>query len=94
MKYRLALRPTNISFFSLKAIHCEWDAWNLGECSAECGLGTQKNTRTKLVEEANGGTCSGQPEEVVECMIKECPGKSINFLSSKLISVKPISLKM
>ena len=46
----------------------------MGECSAECGMGTQTNTRTKLVEEANGGTCSGQPTEIVECMLKECPG--------------------
>jgi len=55
------------------AIHCEWNDWVLGECSAECGTGTQINTRTKSVEEANGGTCSGQPTEELECKLKECP---------------------
>jgi len=54
-------------------IHCEWDEWIVGDCSAECGFGTRTNTRTKLVEEANGGTCSGQASEIVECMEKECP---------------------
>jgi len=54
-------------------IHCEWGAWVLGKCSAECGMGTRNNTRDKIVEEANGGTCSGEPTEVEECMEKECP---------------------
>merc|ERR1712179_534223 len=54
-------------------IHCEWDEWVIGACSAECGVGTRTNTRVKLVEELNGGTCTGQPEEIEECMDKECP---------------------
>lgn len=54
-------------------IHCEWDKWIPGECSAECGTGTMTNTRTKLVEEANEGTCTGEPTEIVECKLKECP---------------------
>ena len=59
------------------AIHCEWGAWVIGKCSAECGIGTRTNTRDKIVVEANGGTCSGETTEVVECMEKECPGKLI-----------------
>jgi len=55
------------------AIHCEWDEWVEGECSAECGVGTKTNTRVKLVTEANGGTCDGQPTETLECKDKECP---------------------
>jgi len=54
-------------------IHCEWGEWVAGECSHECGEGTQVNTREKLVEEANGGTCTGKPNETVSCMLKECP---------------------
>jgi len=54
-------------------VHCEWSNWEKGECSKECGAGTQNNTRTKLVVEAHGGTCSGETTEVVECMVKECP---------------------
>ena len=30
--------------------------------------------RTKLVVEANGGTCTGKPNEVKECKLQECPG--------------------
>ena len=46
----------------------------IGECSRSCGTGTRTNNRTKLVEEANGGTCSGQPSEIVECNTQPCPG--------------------
>ena len=56
------------------AIHCEWSEWVLGECSAACGTGTRTNNRTKRVDEANGGSCSGKPTETKECMTKECPG--------------------
>merc|ERR1719322_972054 len=56
-----------------KVIHCEWDEWVIGECSRSCGTGTRTNNRTKLVEEANGGTCSGQPSEIVECNTQPCP---------------------
>merc|ERR1719400_2172731 len=55
------------------AVHCVWDDWVLGECSATCGAGTRTNTRVKLVEEANGGTCDGQPNEIEECQAGECP---------------------
>ena len=58
---------------SVLAVHCEWDNWVVGNCSAECGTGTRTNTRTKLVEESNGGTCTGQPTEVLQCQDKECP---------------------
>ena len=39
-----------LNIFSL-AIHCVWDNWVIGTCSAECGPGTRTNTRVKLVEE-------------------------------------------
>ena len=69
-------RQTKYLPFSL-AIHCVWDNWVIGTCSAECGPGTRTNTRVKLVEESNGGTCTGKDEEVLECMDKECPGTSL-----------------
>ena len=55
------------------AVHCEWDDWVEGDCSAECGTGTRTNTRVKLVEESNGGTCTGKPTEMLVCKDKECP---------------------
>ena len=33
------------------------------------------------MEEANGGTCTGKPTEIVQCKEKECPGK---YLVSKI----------
>ena len=62
------------------AIHCKWGAWVYGICSASCGTGTRTDTRVKIVEEANGGTCTGKPIEIVQCKEKECPGK---YLVSK-----------
>ena len=47
----------------------------MGECSTTCGAGTRTNTRVKLVEEANGGTCDGEPTEIEECQAGECPSK-------------------
>ena len=67
------------TFLLITVIHCEWDDWVIGECSRSCGTGTRTNNRTKLVEEANGGTCSGQPSEIVECNTQPCPG-IIKFL--------------
>ena len=32
------------------------------------------NTRTKTVEEANGGTCNGTSTETEECNTNNCPG--------------------
>ena len=65
---------------TLSAVHCVWDEWVLGECSAECGVGTRTNTRVKLVEEANGGTCDGQPTEIEECQAGKCPSKLLTFV--------------
>ena len=56
-------------------IHCVWKEWEEGDCSVTCGIGTKFNTRTKLVVEANGGTCSGQSMEIKECKSDECPGE-------------------
>ena len=61
--------------FYFKAIHCVWDEWVEGVCSYTCGTGNQINTRTKLVTESNGGTCTGQDIEIVECNTNPCPGE-------------------
>lgn len=68
---------TTSYYFHIIAINCEWGEWVIGKCSAECGTGTRTNTRDKIVEEANGGTCGGETTRVVECMEKECTGKLI-----------------
>ena len=58
-------------------IHCEWNDWVLGQCSAECGSGSRNNTRTKSVVEANGGTCDGQFWEIETCNTNPCPSKAL-----------------
>ena len=52
-----------------------WDEWVTGECSGTCGTGTRTNTRTKLVTESNGGSCTGLPTEIEECNANPCPGE-------------------
>ena len=67
---------THIFCNVMVAIHCVWNDWVQGECSKTCGTGTRTNHRTKLVDEEFGGTCSGQPSEIEECFITECPGNN------------------
>ena len=55
------------------AVHCVWDEWIEGSCSATCGIGTRTNTRVKLVHESNGGTCTGYSTENVMCEDQLCP---------------------
>ena len=78
-----SILPSLKHFLTFTARHCKWDDWVEGECSAACGVGTRNNTRTKSVVEANGGTCSGQPTETVECKIKDCP--SMQFILLRIL---------
>ena len=55
-------------------VDCEWGDWVEGDCSTTCGTGEQNNTRTKLVEEANGGNCTGGYTNIASCLDVECPG--------------------
>ena len=73
IKYMIIL-TANYKFW-IPAVHCVWDEWILGECSTTCGAGTRTNTRVKLVEESNGGTCDGKPTEIEGCQTGECPSK-------------------
>ena len=58
------------------AVDCEWDEWNVGECSKACGGGERTNTRDKKVEASNGGEeCSESAIVTESCNIDECPGK-------------------
>ena len=62
------------------AVHCVWDEWIEGSCSATCGIGTRSNTRAKLVHESNGGTCTGYSMENVMCEDQPCPSMYLYFL--------------
>jgi len=54
-------------------IHCQWNPWQWGPCSKTCGTGTKNATRTKLVEESNGGTCTGSDTKTDTCATNGCP---------------------
>ena len=59
----------------------EYGSW--GECSAECGGGTQSRTRScNNPQPANGGeTCMGEATESKDCNPDPCPGKISLILS-------------
>ena len=70
------------------AVHCEWSDWVEGECSDSCGTGTRIKTRTKLVTEAHGGTCTGNTTEIEECYSNPCPSKKLKYHIYTYHSVK------
>jgi hypothetical protein len=75
-------------------IHCQWNSWVIGECSATCGEGTRTNTRAKKVVEKDGGTCSGLSKETLSCEEKECASMSNQSLEKMLNLNKTIIIKM
>ena len=69
--------------YKLYVVDCEWGDWVEGDCSATCGTGEQNNTRTKLVEEAHNGTCTGGYTNVTSCLVVECPGMYLRLTFNK-----------
>ena len=69
----------NSSYFLFLAskIDCEWGEWQIGDCSKTCGKGSRTRTRTKIVEEANGGKCEGGSTMQEPCEEQDCPGNFI-----------------
>ena len=63
--YQLILDPV--------AVDCEWNEWNNPPCSQTCG-GSRLKTRTKKVQETNGGPCKGSLKEIEACGEAECIG--------------------
>ena len=58
-------------------VDCEWDDWQIGECSKECAGGVRTNTRAKKVEADHGGEeCQGVSSKTESCNVHECPGKN------------------
>ena len=61
------------------AVDCEWNDWQVGECSVTCAGGSRTNSRTKNIEESDGtdevGTCDGDATMVEDCNTQDCPRK-------------------
>ena len=56
------------------SVECEWGPWMTGECSATCGDGVQKMTRSILaVEQFGGKPCEGESSMEEPCSNEECP---------------------
>ena len=49
----------------------------MGTCSATCGKGNREKFRSKIVEEINGGVCSGDSETTEDCNERDCPSNYI-----------------
>ena len=70
----------------------DWSSWSA--CSVTCGNGNRIRTRSKIVEETNGGLCRGEAVQNELCNEKECPGiKSLNpLIKHKLLSIQEIKI--
>ena len=61
-------------------VDCQWGSWNSwNSCSKTCGGGEKTRTRDKTVDEAHGGTCTGQSFETEPCNTNSCPGKCLEI---------------
>ena len=57
---------------------CKWSHWSdWTACSATCGNGTKTRSRTRYVEDVNGGIdCPGEEEkDNIDCNESACPGQ-------------------
>ena len=62
-----------LSNYLKTVVDCKWNAWeSTSDCSVTCGEGSQIQKRTKSVEEAAGGTCSGRNQNTILCYKDAC----------------------
>ena len=56
-------------------VDCEWNDWDIGECSVSCGGGRKSSTRSKRIVERYGGlACAGNSTKEESCNEHHCPG--------------------
>ena len=69
--------PENFIF----AVNCKWSNWrSYSSCSKTCGGGTQSRSRSKTINEANGGSCPGSSTMTRDCNTQNCPSKYLFWL--------------
>ena len=54
-------------------VPCQWGSWDFGPCSKSCGGGVRIKSRTKVIEERNGGNCLGSSTVSEPCNTISCP---------------------
>ena len=71
------LKAISLSVSDINGGYSEWGEW--GNCSVPCGNGSKSRERTCTNPEpqGEGKDCHmiGKSTDVMECKIKECPGK-------------------
>ena len=66
----------DVLLYVFAAKNCEWGSWTEGACDKTCGGGVRSITRTKQVQESNGGYCHGPASKFESCNNQKCPGES------------------
>ena len=54
-------------------INCEWNEWQIGDCSQTCGDGTRTKIRAKKIQDTPNGSCEGDSEIQEPCHMEDCP---------------------
>lgn len=75
------ISPTSLSRTPVKGVLSSWSTW--GDCSAECGEGTTRRTRSCVPIRVDDEPifCDGPPAEEKSCVVKSCSG---NLLCDQL----------
>ena len=92
-RYLRQILSMHFILFLILAIDCVWGEWVAGQCSTTCGIGSRVSAREKLVEEANGGNCSGRSTKTEECTVQECPGTDLRYLRQVLETLNKYSYR-
>ena len=66
-------------FYFTHIVHCQWDAWIIGNCNVECGGGNRTNTRSQKTLASHGGKeCDGSASIEEVCNVHKCPGINLS----------------
>ena len=67
-------------------VDCQWNDWDIGECSVSCGGGRKRITRSKqVVEKYGGSSCAGNSTKEENCNEHHCPGMNYDAIVLSLL---------
>ena len=74
------------------AVDCEWDEWQIGECSKSCGIGIRTDVRKIKTNSSNGGKdCQGLSIIEDNCNVEECPGTLLDIMYIQMRNLDNLS---